>query len=240
MKLIFILVLELGMSISLMSQNRTDIYNAFISGDMNKWKEKIVEIEKDKPTNFTDKLELVSYYYGYIGYSLGVKNKKEAQVYVDKGEVLLSQLVNNNPQDADVYAFKAAFVGFKIAISSFKAPFIGKQSTTNVEKALSINKNNIQANIEKANILYYSPSMFGGDKQLAMEYYFKAVNLFEKEPDNIQQNWMYLSLLTRIGELQTTQGNLTEAKKTFEKILKVEPRFLYVKNELLPALISKP
>lgn len=237
--LIFLIISIVLKPIYAQNNNKVAIYNAFIKGDMKAWKNIITYIEHSKPTSVSDKIELLGYYYGYIGYSLGIKETTQAEIYIEKGDKLLTELEKTNPNNANVHAFKAAFIGFKIAVSPYKAPFIGNSSIESVKKALSLDKNNIQANIEQANILYYAPFVFGGDKDKAQEYYQKAITLFEENPKGNKQNWLYLSLLTQIGQMQTSEEKYNEAKKTYQKILKIEPNYNYVKNELLPALEKK-
>lgn len=84
-------------------------------------------------------------------------------------------------------------------------------------------------------ILYYASPAFGGDKDEVKNYFRKAISLFAKHPKKASQNWLYLSLLTQIGQMQVEQGEYTEAKKT----LKAEPNYKYVRDELLPALEKK-
>lgn len=221
------------------ASDKDAIYNAFIAGDMAEWKTVMTDIESRKLTSDNSKLELIGYYYGYIGYCLGAKKKSEAETYVDKMSSLLDKLVKSSPKVADVYAYKAALVGFKIGLSPYKAPFIGKSSGENANKALAIDADNIQGNIEKANILYYSPSAFGGDKTKAKGYYKKAISLFEENPALLKKNWLYLSLLTKIGQMQEEEKDFKSAMQTYEKILTIEPNYSFVKNELLPNVKKK-
>ncbi len=56
---------------------------------------------------------------------------------------------------------------------------------------------------------------------------------------NIEYDWNYLSLLALIGQSYFAMEDYKNAKIYYEKALKVEPDFLYVKNKLLPELIKK-
>lgn len=214
------------------------IYQSFISGNMDKW-EMAMNTFADK-TNLSNqqKLELVSYYYGYIGYNLGIKNRDKAKIYIEKGDAIIDDLIKTYPT-ADAYAFKGAFLGFLIGMNPIKAPFLGQSCSKNVDKALSISISDIQANIEKANILYYSPSAFGGDKTEAKVYYNKAISLFESNSELTTENWLYLNLLTKVAQINTDEKKYNNAKTIYEKIMKIEPNYLYVKNQLYPALLKK-
>lgn len=217
---------------------KADINQSFISGRMDKWEVAMNTLAVKTSLSNQQKLELVSYYYGYIGYSLGIKNKDKAKIYIEKGDAIIDDLIATYPT-AEAYAFKGAFVGFRIGLNPLKAPFLGQSSNTYVNKALAINPSSIQANIEKANILYYSPSAFGGDKTEAKRYYNKAISLFESNPKLTPDNWLYLNLLTKVAQINTDEKKYNNAKIIYEKILKLKPNYLYVKNELYPQLLKK-
>lgn len=217
---------------------KSDIYQAFISGRMDKWEVVMNAFEGKTNLSNQQKLELVSYYYGYIGYSLGIKNRDLAKIYIEKGDAIIDDFLDRYPT-AETYAFKGAFVGFRIGMNPIKAPFLGQSCSKNVDKALSVNPSSIQANIEKANILYYSPSVFGGDKTEAKRYYNKAISLFERKPELITDSWLYLNLLTIVAQINTDEKKYKEAKAIYEKIMKIEPNYLYVKNQLYPELLKK-
>lgn len=217
---------------------KADIYRSFIAGKMDKWEISMNALAGQPDLSNRQKLELVSYYYGYIGYSLGVKNKDKARVYIQKAEAIIDHLIDKYPS-AEAYAFKGAFVGFHIGMNPLKAPFLGVSCSKNVDKALSINPSDIQANIEKANILYYAPSVFGGNKAEAKRYYQKATSLFERNPASITDNWLYLNLLTIVAQINTAEKKYNDAKAIYEKIMKIEPNYIYVKNELYPQLLKR-
>lgn len=236
-KFTFFTILCIALTSNVLAQ-KADIYQAFISGKMYKWEAVMNNFAGKTSLTNQQKLELVSYYYGYIGYSLGVKNKDKANIYIKKGESIIDNLIDTYPT-AKAFAFKGAFIGFCIGVNPIKAPFIGKSCSNNVDKALSINPADIQANIEKANILYYSPSAFGGDKTKAKRYYSKAISLFESNPELTNGNWLYLTLLTKVAQINTDEKRYYDAKAVYEKILKIEPNYLYVKDQLYPQLLKQ-
>jgi hypothetical protein len=71
-----------------------------------------------------------------------------------------------------------------------------------------------------------------------MRLYGKATELIEKNGDTLQ-NWFYLSLLTNMARLEEQENNLLKALSLYDKILAVEPRYKWVRNELLPSLQSR-
>ena len=83
------------------------------------------------------------------------------------------------------------------------------------------------------------PAAFGGSKKKALEYLLTAQKLIEKDASQLNENWNYLSLLAFIGQAQMEIKEYTLAKTTFDKILKLEPGFSWVKDELYPQLLNK-
>lgn len=239
-KVSFIILFFVCIVFSIHAQSeKKQIYKAFLSGDMRSWKTIMDNFAAKGSLTNAQKIELINFYYGYIGYQIEIGNKELATKYVNRGEALINELLKTDVNNADLYAYKSAFIGFKIGISPLKAPFIGKSSIQNVNKAISLAPDNIQANIEQANILYYSPSTFGGNKTEAKKYYAKAIELYENNSQNSKEDWLYLSLLTSVGKIYTEDKNYEAAKRLYEKILIIEPSFNYVKDNLYPAILKK-
>jgi tetratricopeptide (TPR) repeat protein len=93
-----------------------------------------------------------------------------------------------------LYAYKAAFIGFKIGISPYKAPFIGPESLKFAQMSVKLDSTNALGYIQLGNISFYSPVVFGGSKTTALNHYLKALELMEKNPARIVENWNYLNL----------------------------------------------
>ena len=221
------------------SPYKKNIYIAFINRDMTKWSNVIQSIEKSDNTNTVEqKLELINYYYGYIGYLIGIKQFEPAEKLLTKGEKLIKQVLHDSPNNATAYSFKGTFIGFDIGINRYKAVYLGTESSFYVNKALKIDPENIQALIDKGNILYYAPRLLGGDKKEALVYFIKGVKIIEKNKDTFH-NWVYLNLLSIIASAYEKTDNLKEAKLTYEKIIRNEPDIKWVKEDLYPNLLAK-
>ena len=215
------------------------IYAAFITHDMAKWEKVIRTIEGTKATNTVDqKLELINYYYGYIGWLIGQKKFASAEKLIPKGEKLINQVLSVSPKNATAYSFKGSFIGFKIGIDKCKAIYLGSDSKNSINKAMQLDPQNVQAIIDKGNLLYYSPRLFGGDKKEALTYFLKGVKLMERNKETYQ-NWVYLNLLTMIASVYEKTNKLGDAKLTYEKIMRNEPDIKWVKDDLYPQLLAK-
>lgn len=203
---------------------------------MYKWGSIINTIEKGKTASTVDqKLELINVYYGYIGHLIGKKQFDSAEIMIARGEKLIVQVLKASPNNATAYAYKGSFLGFRMGISKFKTFTLGRESLYDINKAYALDPENIQALIDKGNILYYSPGIFGGNKEEALKYYLKGSRLLEKN-NNTDQNWVYLNLLTTIALAFDKTERHKEAMLICEKILRKEPNYRWVKDVLYPRL----
>lgn len=215
------------------------IYKAYISNDMSKWKVTMDEMNlvKDKSHDFI--LELINYQYGYIGLSLGNKKETEARHYINLARKNIQVLQAKSYKLSYVNAYMAALYGFEMGLNNFKAPFIGPKSIKCAELAMELDKTNPYGYIQFGNSQYYMPPAFGGSKTVAIEYYLKAEKLMELNKEQIKDDWNYLSLQTAIAQAYEETGKWGLAKLYYEKILKIEPDYSWVKNELYPAILKK-
>ena len=234
-----LVLLTLATSVFSESPYKKNIYEAFITHDMSKWEKVIRTIESTNSANSVDqKLELINYYYGYIGWLVGQKRFSYAEKLIPRGEKLINEVLKNSPKNATAYSFKGSFLGFKIGIDKCKAIFLGSESKNDINKAILLDPQNLQAIIDKGNLLFYSPRIFGGDKTEALNYFLKGVKLMERNKETYQ-NWVYLNLLTMIASVYEKTNKLEDAKFTYEKIIRNEPDIKWVKNDLYPQLLAK-
>jgi tetratricopeptide (TPR) repeat protein len=206
---------------------------------MNTWKKTIdmmhlVQVRSDEFI-----FELLNYQYGYIGWCLGTKNKVEAEKYTEMAWENLKVLEKRSFHASSLNAYKSALYGFNIGLNVMKAPFLGPKSVSCAETAIRQDKNNPYGYIQYANALYHMPATFGGSKKLAIENYQKAERLMEANATGIRHDWNYISLLLAIGKAYDETGAYKWARYYYEKILRIEPGFIWVKSELYPNILKK-
>jgi len=237
--IITLLLLTLIPDVYSESPYKKTFYSSFINREMYKWGNVIQTIEAGKPPVTVDqKLEMINYYYGYTGFLIGRKQYDLAGPIINKGDKLIHQVLQASPKNATAYAFKGSFLGFRMAMSKIKTFTLSRQSLSDINKAYELDPHNVQALIDMGNILYYSPRLFGGDKEEALTYYVKGVHILEKNRDT-DQNWVYLNLLTTIALAYDKTGKHEEARQTCVKILHNEPNYRYVKEILYPGILEK-
>lgn len=214
---------------------REPIYLAYVQGDMSRW-EAIIRLMEERSDDFSDeeRKELISYYYGYISFLLETDQKDKVQDYIIKGEKHLNLLLKSASNDVTVLAYKGSFIGFRIGTNKFKALTLGNESISYINRAYKLDSQNVQAILDKGNLLYHMPGIFGGDKKEAVRLYEKAVLRMEKH-QNLKQNWLYLNVLTTIARHYEEEKQWQKAVQIYEKILQQEPEFSWVKDTLYPA-----
>ena len=218
---------------------KSEVYFAYVNNRMDQWKNVIDRMETLKGKSDEVTLELINYQYGYIGYCLGFKKEDEAKKYFDLANRNIETLEKKGYKLSVLNAYKSAFYGFRISFNKFSAPFNGPKSLDHAKKALDQDSENYLAYVQYGNAEFYMPAAFGGSKKVALDYFLKAKAILEKTPGDTKGNWNYLSIITLIAQAHTELGDYGSARSVYEGILKMEPGFTYVRDELYPDLKKK-
>lgn len=216
-----------------------NIYNAFINDKLDLWRKTLDEINSQKELTNQQMLEAINFHYGYIAWCIGNKKNDIAEKYLKIACSYIEKLEKKSYQLSYIYSYKAVFIGFEIGLASYKAPIIGIKSFDYINAAIKADPNNFFAYHQQGNMYFYLPSILGGSKKKAIEYYQKAIQLIETDKTKTTKNWNYLSLLVAYAQAYCEIGKYDVAKKIYEKILKIEPNFYWVKNVLYPEILKK-
>lgn len=221
------------------ASRKTEIYKAYIGNKMDRWQNIIDKMEQEKIYEEDFLAQLVNFQYGYIGYCIGNDKTEMAKEYLEKAEKNLKLLSKEDANPSVIHAYESAFYGFKIGFNRLRAPFYGPRSIKHAELAIELDKKNPLGYIQYGNSQFYMPPIFGGSKKEAIKYFQKAQELMEQDSERIENDWNYLSLLTLIAQSFEEMEQYKQAQDYYEKILNVEPDFLWVKNELYPSFLQK-
>jgi tetratricopeptide (TPR) repeat protein len=205
---------------------------------MNQWKYVMDSMDAIKQKSNNEVLELVNYQYGYIAWCIGNKKDDEAEKYLKKAVDNLEKLEQKKYKESVLYAYKAAFVGFKIGLDQYKAPFMGPKSLQYAKKSISTDALNALGYMQLGNIAYYTPALFGGNKKDALDHYLMALKIMESNSEYKTNNWNYLNILTTLISAYVDLNQYEEAKKYCIKTLMIEPGFDWVKNNLYPQILK--
>jgi tetratricopeptide (TPR) repeat protein len=224
--------------INLSASHKKEIYMAYINNDMTKWAQVLDHMQLHRHQSKSFKMELINYQYGYIAWCIGNDKKDLAEKYLSLAEKNLNDLKKANYKLSQVQAYQSAFYGYRIGLNMFKAPYLGLKSIDCAKLSMITDSENPYGFIQYGNSQYYMPAVFGGSKTVALEYFKKAEKLMERHIMQIHNDWNYLSLLTLMAQAYTETKNYETAKAYYLKILKIEPNFLWVKNELYPQFLK--
>lgn len=237
--LFFSLFLASGFSSAQEAKYREASFRSYIDGKMDSWAFLVTDMSSVTNPDQKFQFDLLEYYYGLIGYYLDIKQNSKAESCLDKAMQLLKKLEKEHPDSAELMAIRSNFIGFQIALSPIKAPILFRSMLVNAKKAIAGGKEDPLVNILYANILFYMPDMFGGDSQKALNHYDRACLLMEQKPGYIENNWLYIQLLTTIGLVNEKLGNFEAAEKAYRKVIDKEPQYAHVKSVLYPRLLIK-
>jgi len=195
-------------------------FESYRAGNMAPWPALIAEMEKAKSSDLAWQTEMVKAMYGLVGYQIGAKRKDLAKVYVDKADIYLDKLLEDYPNNAPIHSISGALYGYKIALSFYKAPFLGPKSMYHIDKAIELDPSEPMGYIEKGNSLMYRPAVFGGDKKEALIFYRKALKLMEENRNSLKCDWQKMLLRAFIlkGLYETNQA--AEANTFLENMKK--------------------
>jgi len=220
---------------------RSAIYKAYLHEQMDSWKALMDQMEHDFSRTSDPALlyDLLEAEYGYTGWLVSVKRKKEAEEMLKSAERHMALLSDRGLDNARFYSLKGAFYGFQIMLELVRAPKLGRLSMEANEKALKLDPEEPQVWLERANMDYYRPVVFGGSKRKAVPMYEKAVELFESSPERTRENWVYMNCLAGLGIAYENTRKISEAGRMYRKILELEPSFKWVGEELYPKFLEK-
>lgn len=214
------------------------IYEAYVNGNRNQWIQVVHDMEHStEPKTLSWKLELTEYYYGMVGYYIGIKRNDLAAPVLAKGNALVESVLRDYPGNATAMAYKGSLTAFKITLNRMKVMVLGRESLKWMEKSLEADPDNVQALIDRGNAYVHAPVIFGGNVEQGILMYRKALSHMEKR-NLLNDNWVYLHLLVTTADACKRAGHPEKAKPYYERALQVEPRFRLVREVLLPALSS--
>lgn len=218
------------------------LYQCYLTGNMADWLVVMDELssEYNRTKSVETLFELTHAQYGYIGYLLGVDDEDRAEKLVAKALSNASVLLDKNPKWVEVLAIKGALIAYKIAMSPYKAPFLGPESVSIIDKALSLDSTNPYALTEKANSKLYAPVLFGGNPKEAVLLYQKAIASIERTLNGSKEyEWWHLNVMAQLAIAAEKSGQTELARSSYRKILQVAPNFKWVRDELYPKFQKK-
>jgi glycosyltransferase involved in cell wall biosynthesis/tetratricopeptide (TPR) repeat protein len=219
---------------------QNQIYEAYVLNRMPQWTNTLRSMEaayvrRPEPALLYD---ILLAQYGLIGYYLGSDDKQQGEYHLERAEKNLEELKKHPAYKSGSLAFEGAFLAFRITLRPIRSVQLGPRSYRRIDEALEADRTNPRVWIEKGNAAFFTPPIFGGSKTDAIEHYSMAIRLLEAGMPN-NYRWLYLSTLVSLANSYEKTGDLNSAIRVLEKALDFEPRFSWVKDEMLPDFRSR-
>ena len=150
----------------------------------------------------------------------------------------LQEAIELEDNFSDAHALLASAYGQKLSLKPHLGMALGPESKRVLEKSKRLDGNNPRVVLTDGMSDYYTPAMFGGDRQRAISKMEQALALFAKEEirDFLQPSWGYDEACAHLGIMRQEAGDIEGARKAFVKALEINPNNGWVKSLLLPGL----
>lgn len=150
-----------------------------------------------------------------------------------------AEILSNDGQfAADGKILSASIYMMKIANSSMSAITLSPKIHSLLDEAQKINPNNPLSYLVRGIMKYNTPGIFGGSYEDALKNCNQAIKLYEKDSASEKPTpvWGYIEALAWAGRSLEALENYDAAEFTYNKALKVESEYGWVKYVLLPGL----
>ncbi|WP_163709935.1 hypothetical protein [Mangrovibacterium lignilyticum] len=186
MRLLLIILLNFCFLFEVLGQpNQADLecrlYQTYVNDEMQRWPAIIQEMESMKDSSVVWQKEILLARYGVAGFYLGNRLEDEARDELEKAFVQLEKLRTKYPDVAAFYCLDACFHSYQIALSMVQAPILYPKHQSAIRKAQKLSEDEPLLWFEKANMLFYKPRLLGRDKEKAIEYYQKSLELLHRQ-----------------------------------------------------------
>ena len=150
----------------------------------------------------------------------------------------LKEAIELEDNFSDAHALLASAYGQRLGLKPHLGMALGPETKRVLEKSKRLDGNNPRVVLIDGMSDYYTPAMFGGDKQRAIFKMEHALELFAKEEirDPFQPSWGYDEACAQLGVMRQEAGDIEGAREAYVKALEVNPNNGWVKSQLLPGL----
>lgn len=165
------------------------------------------------------------------------KDTKLFDTYFESAIEKIKKLEDTDKYRSESKALLATIYMMKIAISPSDAPALSGKIHSYLGQSLGADSQNPRAYLTKGSMLFNTPPAFGGSIDGALNNFNKAISIYESDKNaGTEIDWGYLETLAWKGMALTKMKDTTNAILVYEKAIKIEPNFAWVKYRLLPSL----
>lgn len=216
------------------------MYKAYLTNSKPLWKlsvEQAAEKAKENPGR-ENQYQLALARFGLLNATMASQDEDLFYAYYDETVDQLKSLQKRHKDWAEPVALLSAVYGLKIAYSPLQGMFLGPTSSKLISKAQKLNPGSPLVWKIYGTSKQHTPEMWGGNLNEAIESYEKALQLYERTPEELAWNWRYLDTLAWLGKAYQDKGEVSRAIALYKKALQLSPDFAWVKHRLLPQALA--
>lgn len=225
-KLITILVGVITVVASAQSTKETE-YGAYLTASKTMWEKAVKSNEKE---HGTESFEKAMSLYGLLNNTMATDDEETFDDYSDQTIELLKDIIEENPKWGEPRAVLSSVYGLVMAYSPMKGMFYGSKSSSLMSDAIDLQPESALVQKLYAGSKLYTPEMWGGDPEKALEAFKKAKAIYEK--GNTENSWLYLDTLMGLSMSYRKTGNSEEGISILEKAIEIEPEYHWAKSTL--------
>ncbi len=210
------------------------LYQAYMERDIATWQHYIDEADWST-LSVAERKRLLNYEYGFVAVAIDSK--------IPNAEAYLTRFRNHVAEafaaqhicEAHYCMYMSSIHAYDFLLNRSRLFSSGLQSFKMVKRAAQLAPDDPYVLTLKANVDFYAPSAFGGDKEAALKMFSRAKEIFQQTTD-YQHIWNYASLSLCIAQCYEKAGEREKAIEECHTILAEMPDFSYVRDEYLPKL----
>jgi tetratricopeptide (TPR) repeat protein len=140
--------------------------------------------------------------------------------------------------ESESAALLAAIQGQRISAEPFLGMTLGSESDDLIERALAAKAENPRAWFVRGLSLHFTPALFGGDDDKALDSFLRAIERFEKAetPPPPRPSWGHAEAHAWAGQLYAAIGRDEDALVHYKRALEIAPQYAWVEHVLIPSL----
>jgi tetratricopeptide (TPR) repeat protein len=150
----------------------------------------------------------------------------------------LKRATERDENMADAWALLTGVYGQRMGLNPMEGMFLGSDADDAIERAKTLDPDNPRVWIIAGTQDFFTPSLFGGDKERALKKFKKAAQLAQQESidDPLLPSWGHAESYAWIGIAHMQAERPSRARAAFENALDANPDYGWVKSVLLPKL----
>jgi tetratricopeptide (TPR) repeat protein len=196
----------------------------------------------ERATNGSAHRALAHYYVGLADYRMlnqfSEDDEKRRERTLKDAISHLQRATKIDAEMADAWALLTGCYGQMMGMHPMRSMSLGPKANEAMKKAKTLAPKNPRVWIISGTQDYFTPSMFGGDKEQALQKFKKAARLAEQESvdDPLMPDWGHAEAHAWIGIAHMNAERYDRARTAFETALDLNPNYGWVKSALLPEL----